>query len=37
LSYETRVNCGFVPNRFTGRNTRFSRCVGQIRSIRFGL
>src|SRR5438045_1361923 len=28
LSYETMVNCGFTPKRFTGRNTRFNRCVG---------
>src|SRR2546422_10229694 len=25
LSYETMVNCGLAPNRFTGRNTRFNR------------
>ena len=37
LSYETVVNCGFAPNRFTGRNTRFNRCGGRIRSARFGL
>ena len=37
LSYETMVNCGFAPNRFTGRNTRFNRCVGRMRSARFGL
>jgi hypothetical protein len=37
LSYETIVNCGFEPNRFTGRNTRLSRCVGRIRMTRFGL
>ena len=37
LSYETMVNRGFAPNRFTGRNTRFNRCVGRIRSARFGL
>jgi hypothetical protein len=37
LSYRTMVNCGFAPNRFTGRNTSFNRCVGRIRSARFGL
>jgi len=37
LSYETLVNFGFAPNRFTGRNTRFNRCVGRILSARFGL
>src|SRR5260370_37685511 len=37
LSYETMVNCGLAPNRFTGRNTRFNRCVGRIRSARLGL
>src|SRR6266446_8923439 len=37
LSYETMVNCGFAPNRFTGRNTRFNRCGVRIRSARFGL
>src|SRR5216684_8401190 len=37
LSYETMVNCGFAPNWFTGRNTRFNRCGGRIRSARFGL
>ena len=37
LSYETMVNCGLAPNRFTGRNTRFNRCDGRIRMARFGL
>src|SRR5260370_3803840 len=37
LSYETMVNCGFAPNRFTGRNTRCNRCGGRIRSARLGL
>ena len=37
LSYETMVNCGFAPNRFTGRNTRFNRCGGRIRCAPFGL
>ena len=37
LSYETMLNCGFAPNRFTGRNTRFNRCVGRIRITRLGL
>jgi hypothetical protein len=31
------VNCGFEPNRFTGRNTKLSRGVGRIRMTRFGL
>lgn len=31
LSYETMVNCGFTPNRFTGRNTRFKRRDGRMR------
>jgi hypothetical protein len=37
LSYETMVNCGFAPNRFTGRNTRFKRRDGRIRITWFGL
>ena len=37
LSYETMVNCGFAPNRFTGRNTRFSLRIGRIRRTRVGL
>ena len=37
LNYETMVNCGFVPNRFRGRNTRFSLRIGRIRRTRFGL
>jgi hypothetical protein len=37
LSYETVVNCGFKPNRFTGRKTIFTFPVGRIRMARKGL
>jgi hypothetical protein len=31
------VNCGFKPNRFTGRKTIFTFPVGRIRMARKGL
>ena len=31
LSYGTVVNCGFMPNRFAGRNTKFNFAIGRIR------
>jgi hypothetical protein len=37
LSYETVVNCGFKPNRFTGRKTIFTFPVGRICMARKGL
>jgi len=37
LSYETMVNCGFKPKRFTGRKTIFTFPVGRMRMARKGL
>ena len=37
LSYETVANCGFMPNRFTGRKTIFTFPVGRMRMARKGL
>jgi len=37
LSYGTVTNCGFAPNRFTGRNTKLSFTLGRIRTTQVGL
>ena len=37
LSYGTWINCGLVPNWFTGRKTSFGPGTNRIRSVRLGL
>jgi hypothetical protein len=31
------TNCGFAPNRLTGRNTKFSFALGRSRITQVGL